>query len=156
MRNCITCLKRKNIQDFYIINPKTGNRSTCCKVCQLIKSKDWYNKNKESVRKNSKLRRENSPIYKNYQKNGRRKSYLIRKYGITEEEYKKIKKLQGGVCKICEMECIFGKELSVDHCHKTGKIRGLLCRKCNIGLGYFDDDTKKLSKAMKYLKISVL
>ena len=50
------------------------------------------------------------------------------------------------------MVCTTGKRLAVDHCHKTGKIRGLLCTKCNIGLGYFNDDVILLKNSIRYLE----
>lgn len=55
------------------------------------------------------------------------------------------------LCKICNQSCSSGYKLSVDHCHLTGEIRGLLCLRCNKGLGYFKDNPEFLSKAIKYL-----
>jgi len=57
---------------------------------------------------------------------------------------------QGGVCKICE-EPPLERNLVVDHDHGTGRIRGLLCPKCNFGLGAFKDDIVRLAGAMRYL-----
>lgn len=66
---------------------------------------------------------------------------------------------QNGVCLICSKELIvlgsveeIQKVACVDHCHKTGKVRGLLCRNCNTGLGSFKDDTDFLKKAIEYLE----
>ncbi len=82
--------------------------------------------------------------------------YLKRSYGITIEEYNEIFGHQGGVCAICnkpEVAVIRGKTLSlaVDHCHDSGKIRGLLCSKCNQGLGSFKDNPTRLAAAITYL-----
>ncbi len=78
--------------------------------------------------------------------------YLKRKYGIDLEEYYKILESQNNCCIICGIhESKMETMLSVDHCHTTGKIRGLLCHNCNIGLGNFKDDPKVMKKAIEYL-----
>lgn len=85
---------------------------------------------------------------------------LLYKYGITEEDYKWRLKSQLGVCAICHLPEIWKApngdtiSLSVDHDHTTGAVRGLLCRKCNTGLGGFNDDIDLLKAAIKYLKDS--
>jgi hypothetical protein len=62
----------------------------------------------------------------------RRRGYLQRRYGLSRADYDALLKRQGGVCAICGKPS--EKTLCVDHCHATGTIRGLLCRKCNLGL----------------------
>jgi len=71
-------------------------------------------------------------------------------YGITESEYKKILAFQGGVCAICERPPK-KQRLAVDHDHKSGIIRGLLCPSCNKGLAYFRDLATRLQRAHLYL-----
>jgi hypothetical protein len=92
------------------------------------------------------------PTNKNcpYEPNKWRNNRLVRKYGITETEYLELAKKQQFVCKICNG---FDNErtLAVDHCHTEGTIRGLLCHKCNRGLGLFQDDIELLLKAINYL-----
>lgn len=75
----------------------------------------------------------------------------IRRYGISLEEYEARLKAQTGVCAICERECGTGQNLSVDHNHETGQVRGLLCRRCNTRLGALEN-TEWMEKAMEYLK----
>lgn len=72
---------------------------------------------------------------------------LKMRYGITLDEYNQMVKSQRGKCGICAEK----KKLFVDHCHKTKKVRGLLCSQCNHGLGMFKDNVDFLSKAIKYL-----
>lgn len=108
--------------------------------------KKWYEKNKEKVLAKQKQRNLENPE-KRYLTN--RKSDL-RKYGITLEQYEQLEKKQKGVCAICGNKNQ-NKKLDVDHCHKTGKVRGLLCSNCNNGLGKFKDDKTLLNKAIKYL-----
>lgn len=83
---------------------------------------------------------------------GMRKHYEVKKrYGMTGEGYHDLVRLQGGVCAICGGKCPTGRELSVDHCHETGMVRGLLCINCNRGLGNFKDDPELLNAAIAYL-----
>lgn len=72
---------------------------------------------------------------------------------ISKNEYDKLYKLQNKSCAICGAKRSNNKVkmLSVDHCHKTGKVRGLLCSKCNTGIGKFNDNIELLNNAIKYL-----
>lgn len=77
---------------------------------------------------------------------------LLYRYGITFEMYNQLFDKQKGKCAICKKHQLsLNKSLCVDHCHITGKVRGLLCNTCNIGLGKFNDDLDILQKAMSYL-----
>jgi hypothetical protein len=75
----------------------------------------------------------------------------IKRSGINAEEYNNWLDKQGGRCAICGEEPPDSRGLAVDHDHKTGKIRGLLCYRCNLGLGNFRDDTSLIQSAMIYL-----
>lgn len=102
----------------------------------LFYQKEYYIKNKERI----KLRL--------------RQAHLKRKFGISETEYYEMLKNQDGKCAICEKEEVGDSRasyLSIDHNHESGEIRGLLCARCNRGLGYFRDDSKTLYNAFKYL-----
>ena len=82
-------------------------------------------------------------------KEKKRARHLKRHYGISVEEYERMLCEAAGRCAVC------GEELlapHVDHNHKTGKIRGLLCPQCNIGLGMFNDSAEILAKAASYLR----
>ena len=78
-------------------------------------------------------------------------SQLKYKFGITLSQFNEMSKQQNDCCLICNKPETNGNRLSVDHCHKTGKIRGLLCDSCNVGLGRFKDDKTILEQAVKYL-----
>ncbi len=71
-------------------------------------------------------------------------------YGLTPEALLALKKEQNNLCKIC----LRAKFLVVDHCHTTGKVRGLLCRNCNMALGNIRDNTDILKECIKYLEQS--
>lgn len=79
--------------------------------------------------------------------------HLKSRFGITPEEYYKMLASQKGVCNICERSPKPSKRLAIDHCHKTGKIRGLLCFRCNYGLTFFSESEKMLLKAASHVKV---
>ena len=68
------------------------------------------------------------------------------------DNYKTLIEAHGNVCGICGEAEMDNPSLSIDHCHTTGKIRGLLCTRCNRGLGLFKDNSKNLLNAVKYLE----
>lgn len=75
---------------------------------------------------------------------------LERRYNFSEAEYKAMLAAQGGVCAICE-EPPTKERLHVDHNHVTGQVRGLLCRRCNLTLGFWNDEPKRFARAAAYL-----
>ena len=77
-----------------------------------------------------------------------REQKLKKRYGLTEEQYNTILAEQEGKCGICKRY----RRLSVDHDHKTGKNRGLLCSNCNSGLGLFEENQNVLTSAKQYLQ----
>jgi hypothetical protein len=108
---------------------------------KLYQTKEGKERKKESMRKWRKAnpRPDKQRIY-------------LRKclYGITDDVYNETVKQQKGVCAICKKSS--EKSLQVDHCHNTGKIRGLLCGKCNRGLGMFGDNISGIRNVLNYLE----
>lgn len=86
-----------------------------------------------------------------------RRSHFMKSYGITPERYLEMADQQDGKCAICrrpERDLYPNgdlKNLSVDHDHETGKVRGLLCRPCNVGMGNLGDSAERLTAAARYL-----
>ncbi len=78
------------------------------------------------------------------QKRNARKS----RYGVTDDDYKRLVAEQGGRCALCSAE---PTALTIDHCHKTGRVRGLLCNRCNTALGWLGDDADSAYRAFLYL-----
>ena len=92
---------------------------------------------------------------KEYDKKYNKTAYRRKnRYGLTPFQYERLYQIQEGKCAICERKEP-NKRLAVDHCHKSGKIRGLLCSGCNILLGRFNDDEAVFKKAINYLRQSV-
>ena len=107
---------------------------------------NYYQKNKTKVkRKRNQRSRENPSIEK--------AKSLRRHYGITLDEWQLMWEDQDGKCAICGKHFLKPSNANVDHNHETGKIRGLLCGRCNRGLGHFYDNTELLMKVIKYLDV---
>lgn len=153
----------------------TGEASTeASRLDSLKKAKHRERVAKYAARNPDKVREQNNRSKKKQRENNpekfaqRNKSWRLRnaeklrwyevsrKFGITQEEYSDLYNSQNGVCAICGLpETItrngIVRALAVDHCHSTGKIRGLLCSACNMGLGKFKDDKSLVLKAFSYL-----
>ncbi len=115
----------------------------------LEKAKQWALNNPERRREiEKKCIRKNPERYKMLNLD----STLVRKYGISLEEYLALLETQEDKCKICRKTCATGRRLAVDHCHRTNKIRGLLCSRCNTSIGQFEHDIYLLQNAIEYLK----
>lgn len=105
-----------------------------------------------------KYREENSEKFKNQRKErtaqGKYKlPYRLGRYGLSLEEYMSILKEQNFCCPVCGKELIFkGRYPHTDHCHKTGKVRGILHNKCNVLLGFAEEDLDILNGAINYLR----
>jgi hypothetical protein len=129
-KRCTKCKEVKSISLFHK-NPKhsSGYKSQCAE-CSSIKFKEWRNKDIEKNRIRERV------------------SHYVSTYKITKEEALELVLDRVGVCPICQVRC----PLVVDHCHTTGKVRGLICHSCNSMLGYSKDSQKTLEKAILYLR----
>jgi len=78
-------------------------------------------------------------------------SGLLGKYGLSSEDYYSLLSIQGNTCYVC-LRRPGKRRLAVDHCHKTGKVRGLLCSRCNVYLGHIKDDVDAAMRLVDYLK----
>lgn len=111
--------------------------------------KQHYKDNREVYIERVKKWTEENPEY-------RRNNLLKSTYGITLDDYNKMFNDQNGSCKTCFIhQSELKNPLFVDHCHTTGKIRGLLCYKCNSALGFANDDIQVLNNLIEYLKDSI-
>lgn len=121
---------------------------------------EYISKNKERIRERRKIyntinkERLSKQQKKFYIENPERVNAVRRKcvYGISDNEFKDLIKSQNDLCCICKKVMGNTFDRVVDHDHKTNKVRGLLCRKCNCALGLFGDDQEKLKSALVYLE----
>jgi hypothetical protein len=134
MKKCTKCGVQKPLSEFYKDKLKLDKLRNSCKVCDKLKSYLWRKKDPARTRECW------------------RSSKLKKKYNITNQQYEEMKIAQNNKCEICNVELGFGHLSAIDHCHKTGKVRALLCRNCNLLLGNAKDSEDILKSALKYLK----
>lgn len=120
-------------------------------VIARAKIRNAQRRDKRKAYKKTEKGRQKENEYRNrrYAKDGYTKR-IYQRYGLTKEEYDHLLHIQGGLCAICLQES--KTKLHVDHCHNTGKVRGLLCGNCNRALGLFKDNVLYLENAKNYLK----
>ena len=151
-KNCKRCGEET---DHVLYRRKVIYGSPVCKRCIERKKKEAREKTKRARRGDTPWPRDMSPEEKDaYYKELQRKSYYKRTYGISLEDYKEMLAAQSGRCSICGIHqdnVPKGRWLAVDHCHHTGKVRGLLCLHCNTGIGKLQDDVFLLQAAIDYL-----
>jgi len=163
---CRVCKEEKPLHSFPRDKSRKWGRANHCNSCYQV----YYRNHKEQIKKQHKqydnenkevVREQHKQYYRmhgcNQEYKSKKKYYdhkhqLKRKYNLSIEEYNTLFLIQEGRCYICERhqsEC--KTKFAVDHDHITGKVRGLLCNKCNLGLGSFNDSIKLLKKAILYL-----
>lgn len=144
MKHCGGCDKEQLPSEFHKNRAHKDGLASQCKTCcdGRVRSERFRERKRE-------YRVENLSRIKLYDKSYRLKVV----YGIDLKTYAKMLKDQGEKCLICEVprsECV--KDFHVDHDHKSGKVRGLLCFKCNAGIGNLCDDVKIIERAIRYLR----
>jgi len=140
---CIYCKKDKQANDF---NTFRGKRNKTCRECR-VKNNLWYSQDLDGRKTKAK---EHYQKIKHKVAQYRSDLRLNRKYSLTREDWNTILTKQNNKCPICD--CEFGKiKPCVDHNHQTGKIRGLLCRECNLSLQVIED-IEFVKKAELYLE----
>lgn len=141
-KTCGKCGETKEVARFTkSTGNSTGYRSPC-KDCNNLYYQNRRKTKYEQVR--------------SYEKKFHRERALRSNFNLTEADYQALLKKQEGGCAICAQQQAdtTGRRLAVDHCHTTGKVRGLLCGRCNTGLGMFTDNLELLTKAFDYLEES--
>lgn len=142
-KTCSRCGKRKQVDDFQVIKNRRGDetRTATCKTCRSSNARRWNKANPDRHAAN----------LRNYSRTERaRRQRKATQYGIQWWELAALEAAQQGICAICGDSPQDG--LAIDHNHTTGAVRGLLCTLCNVGLGHFRDDPRRLIRAALYLK----
>ncbi len=128
-RKCNKCEEIQPIENFYRDSKSKGGRRRHCKTC--------------------------SKLTPSKQLEARHEYNLMKKYGLTKEQYNQMLIDCNNRCQICGTTKPGGtsNRFCVDHCHKTNKVRGLLCWKCNCAISHFNEDVEILQKAINYLAV---
>jgi hypothetical protein len=115
--------------------------------------KQWYQRNKEAAKERAATQRRLNPA------KAKENAWRCQQIDCTFDLFQKLYAEQQGLCAICgnpetakDPRTGVVKSLAVDHCHKTGRVRGLLCHRCNKALGFFDDSIKVLQQSIVYLR----
>lgn len=140
MKICIECNLEKDLSEFHNKKANKDGKQSRCKDCNNIKVRTWQTENYEQFKTHWAKQSTAEGILK-------RKA---RKYKISVEELKLLFALNDGTCTICKR--FPSNFLVIDHCHKTNKVRGILCEKCNQTLGLMDDNIDYLLSMVQYLQ----
>lgn len=134
-RRCIECKKLRSLSNFELRSDTKTYRGNC-KNCDKQRKSKWYQENKVSLRT----------------------QYIAKKYKLSQADYGELLSEHRNLCAICGKEetSVDGtsgmvKALAIDHCHETGKVRGLLCWRCNAMIGCAKESTETLRAAIRYL-----
>lgn len=143
-KQCYRCLEMRPLTDYHKHPKMKDGRLNMCKFCKVAESDTWRRANPERFNET------------------RRAREILKKYGLTTEQYDTFLEIQGGVCAGCgnkgdEHHTKVGnvtstRPLAVDHNHQTGEVRGLLCHQCNLVVGNARDDPVTLRKLADYLE----
>lgn len=136
-KRCTHCGTEKPLSDFPKYSKTGEGRLSRCRECN------------NAIQR---ARRAASERTKQIEREFHRARRLRLEFGLTVEQYEAMLAAQGGKCAICDRPQGATKyRHAVDHCHATGRIRGLLCSKCNQGLGFLGDTAERVAKALDYL-----
>lgn len=180
MKRCPCCGEEKTVEEFCKDRNAKDGRKCYCRLCSALKQKQlspekareyqdrWRTNNIDKVRTKTnaryaanpakgqakakqwrdKHRERLAPVWRE-----RRRNVTLNEYGLTPEKYAARLALQEDACAICHSSdpVHWSGRFQVDHDHVTGEVRGLLCSRCNGGLGMFSDDVERLRKAILYI-----
>lgn len=161
---CPRCDQTKSLTEFAGRKNKQGlpYPSSYCRPCQADYNREWRLKNGADQLAKRKAKYRADPEFRAAVKEASARRYaadpdtqrdqrLLKEFGITLVQYRAMAEAQGYLCAICGETCKTGRSLAVDHDHETGRVRGLLCARCNNGLGNFCDNVDSLRRAIAYL-----
>jgi len=153
MKKCCKCHIKKELDEFNKNKSNADGLADYCKPCLAL----YRSERRKEIRRDKKKYRDTHKDERNqyqneYRAKDRQKAKIYNAkytYGLEPEEYKKLISRQK--CDICDTTDPGAKDFHIDHCHETGKIRGLLCQSCNHLLGCAKDNITNLQKAINYL-----
>lgn len=169
---CVRCQAWLPIANFGKMPAAISGLQSWCKACSKEYAKAWFESHREVRERDNQARRHAADLRRHpcegcgqdgvsekhrWCKGCRRRAQLLQGYGLTFAEFGAMRQAQGDCCAICKSpntgprKGTGSETLMIDHDHKTGRVRGLLCEPCNLGLGAFRDDPQRLKGAIEYL-----
>lgn len=149
MKHCKKCNTTKPLEDFAKCSRLSDGKQTYCRSCLSSLNSDYRSKNKEKDKKRN-------AEYHQREKERVRDRHYKNRYGVPYSVFLEMLEKQGNKCKICSIDLTLGDNSKtravLDHCHSTGKVRGILCNMCNTALGKFCDSPSLLESAINYLE----
>lgn len=154
---CPRCRKCLPMDSFHKNKSTISGVNSFCAKCMGVWQREKYKTNKREIRRKAKVYY-HTVYKKTFSEDDKRNAHFRKNYGISLVDYLAMVDTQKGFCGICGKDPTQNKsalqrhkKLHIDHCHRTGKIRGLLCNSCNNALGVFGDNVSGLRRAIKYL-----
>ena len=166
-KECNKCNRTLPVSEFYPRRDRPGQYRSSCKVCGGAASAKWQRENPEKASaagkrfyyKNSEAEVRRAQEHQKSNPDQKRNWYLMSKYNMSLAEFQALEAAQEYRCAGCgnEEDVIVAtsskrRNLHVDHCHKTGTNRGLLCTRCNLALGYLLDDPERIKGLLSYIE----
>ncbi len=149
-KTCNECKQEKPVTEFFRDKAFKDGYYSRCKTCKTTSVLEYRAKKKDKYNQYMKKYRAEHPDCEANKARDRRKSLRLR-YGLLDGDYERILASQNGMCAICPAKAAESKRaFHVDHCHKTGKVRGILCPGCNIGIAILDAPEKRV-RAQEYI-----
>lgn len=157
---CGACGELRSSGEFYKDMTRADHLSPSCKSCIKRDRLSYYERNKDQIKARVAAYQKANPevqarsVAKRRANGKRRLADVRQRYGVSEEQYAEMMERAGGVCEICGRvpSEVSKKGACVDHCHDSGKVRGILCAPCNAGIGSLQDDPAVLRRAIEYLE----
>ena len=147
---CHDCQQDKPLSEYYVHNKATGALYQRCRTCHMERGRKYRASDKgKADHAINKMR----PAVRAARTRSSLKHHYWREYGLTLEAFDVMLEGQGNKCATCHGPPTRDGRFHVDHCHTTGKVRGLLCHHCNIALGHVKDDPATLQRMIDYLNV---
>lgn len=148
MKRCYKCKEHKDPSKFSKDRSRKDGLQPQCKDCDRVKRREYDERHPEKKTEyNARYYSERREAVSEYNR--------LYRYGISAAEFNAMLAAQDDACAVCRTPADECSRMCVDHCHTSGKVRGLLCSNCNVALGMLNDDPALLQAAANYLTGSI-
>lgn len=146
-KRCTKCEKLQCISQYTKDKRLRSGLKSRCRICMKAQHAEWRRQDNQAYN------RQRGRDYYATHKAQRRAYCVARKYNLSIEQWDALYHAQGGCCALCsvDLSSLPSKDVHVDHCHTTNKVRGILCSGCNTSLGKLGDTPESIMRAYHYL-----